>query len=723
MRTLFLCSCLALVAPVFPSQAIAQSAAPAPTPAKADDDDNGDKSNAAIVVTARRLDAARDSIQTSIGASQYHLSRADLDVQPGGADRSLKGVLLQAPGVAQDSDGDGDIHIRNEHANIQYRLNGITVPESFTGFGALVDPRVAESIEVITGALPAQYGLRTAGIVALKTRTDSFDFDGDVGVYGGSNGAFQPSATIRDSVGPLNIFASGSYLRSNLGISNPTPSRTAIHDRTEQERGFGYLSYLTGDNSRITAFGGSSVGRFQIPNSPGVASQYTLNGQSTFDSTKLDQNQRQQTHFGVLAFQHSAGNFDFQIAPFVRYAKAHFTPDPKGGELIFNGADTDLSQSSLAYGAQADASLKLGSSHTVRGGLFFQRDRTRTVSINRVFAVDAQGNQTSDVPIVIPINQRLTGTTVSAYIQDEWQIGDRLTLNYGLRYDHVVGLVSEGQLSPRAGLVWKPGSGTTIHLGYARYFTPPPLELTGNALGTAFNGTTGEVGTLATDPIRAEREHSFDIGAQQKFGYLTLGIDVYYKFARNLLDEQQFGSTLIQSPYNYAKARNWGVELSANYEHGPVEAYVNVARGQQRATQIVSNQFLFDPAELAYIANHYIYTDHSQKLTISAGGSLKLNNGLGQFQPSFDLVHGDGLRAGDPAGIVPNGGKQRPYTQVNLGLAQRFGSNAENAFTVRFDVINLFDQIYLLRDGSGVGAGQNQYGPRRAFMLGVRKSF
>jgi outer membrane receptor protein involved in Fe transport len=475
------------------------------------DKDDGDAPSD-IVVTARKLDAARDSIQPSLGASQYTLDRAALDIQPGGADRSLKGVLLQVPGVSQDSDGDGDVHIRNEHGNVQYRLNGVIVPQGFSGFGAAVDPRIANSVEIITGALPAQFGYRTSGIISLKTRTDSFDFDGDVGLYAGGNGTIQPSATIRNSAGPLNYFFSASYLRNDQGISNPTPSKDAIHDRTEQYRGFGYLSYILNDRSRLTVFGGTSIGSFQIPNSPGIAPSFRLNGRTSFDSALLDQNQRQKTHFAVAAWQYAGDKLNLQIAPFIRFAKARYTPDGNGGNLLFNGTDTDLTQSSLAYGLQSDASWTVSDAHTVRFGLFFQNERTRAKSLTRVFAVDAVGAQASDVPISVALDPRKTGQLLGAYVQDEWKLSDALTFNYGLRFDRVNAFIKEQQLSPRAGLVWKPNGTVTVHAGYARNFTPPPQELITNGTISAFSGTTGEAPTLRADPVRAEREHYLDGG-------------------------------------------------------------------------------------------------------------------------------------------------------------------------------------------------------------------
>ncbi len=139
-----------------------------------------------VVVTAQRLAQARNGIQTQTGASTYTITSKDIDAQPGGENTQLNQVILQAPGAAQDSFG--QLHIRGEHNGLQYRLNGIIIPEGISVFGQTLDPRLAESVKLITGALPAEYGDRTAGIIDVQTKDGMFDQGGQVGVYGGSHG-------------------------------------------------------------------------------------------------------------------------------------------------------------------------------------------------------------------------------------------------------------------------------------------------------------------------------------------------------------------------------------------------------------------------------------------------------------------------------------------------------------------------------------------------------
>ena len=81
---------------------------------------------------------------------------------------------------------------------------------------------------------------------------------------------------------------------------------------------------------------------------------------------------------------------------------------------------------------------------------------------------------------------------------------------------------------------------------------------------------------------------------------------------------------------------------------------------------------------------------------------------------------GRGRRA--PGGPI-NGGALPSYEQVNLGISHRFELPHVGAIKVRFDVINLFDEVYLLRSSTSIGAFAPAFGPRRTFYAGVGKEF
>jgi outer membrane receptor protein involved in Fe transport len=331
--------------------------------------------------------------------------------------------------------------------------------------------------------------------------------------------------------------------------------------------------------------------------------------------------------------------------------------------------------------------------------------------------VDGGGAQIGQQPLVIDENSHSTAWTYSVFLQDEWKLADSLTLNYGLRFDQLDAYRSENQLSPRVNLVWTPAEGTVIHGGYARYFTPPPFELVASETVAKFQGTTAQSPGTQNDLPYSERDNYYDLGVEQKFGGLTLGVDAYYKQAKNLIDEGQFGAPIILTPFNYAKGYAKGIEFSANYTKGPLSTYANLAISQAKGKDIVSSQFNFAPADLAYIQSHYIYLDHDQTYTASAGASYRFGGGT---RVSTDVIYGSGLRRD---GTVPNGDKLPNYTQVNFGVAHDFQGLPGGALTVRADLINAFDEKYAIRDGSGIGVGAPQYGPRRGWFVGVTKAF
>ena len=668
----------------------------------------------ALAGKTEALDQARQNIVAPLGTIPYQLSHQAIQSLPQGTDASLDKVLLQAPGVTQDSAASGDLHVRNEHANLQYRINGIMMPDGVGGFGQIFDTALVGNMSLITGALPAQYGLRTAGVIDIQTRTDAFNNSGSVSVYGGSNGTITPSFNYGGTIGQTQYFVSGRYFGSDLGLENPTPSRNAIHDRTQQDKGFVYLSTLVDDNTRLSFIGGTSTSRYQIPNNPGQTPAFTAFGVSDFNSALLNENQVEQNHFGVLALQKSINGFDLQLSAFTRYSSVHFMPDTIG-DLVFNGVASDVYRRSVAQGIQADGSYKLNDAHTLRAGFSVTGEQAYVNNSSIVLPIDSNGDP-YDAPFGITDTSSKLGWLFSTYIQDEWKITNQLTLNTGLRFDQMDQYVSANQLSPRVSLTYKPFENTTFHAGYARNFTPPSLVLAAPTNLALVQGTTQQPAVNTNSPVLPERSNVFDVGVEQKvFPGFTVGIDAYYKTARDLLDDGQFGAAYVLTAFNYDKGENVGVELKSSYTNGNFRAYGNIAWGHQIGTNIVSNQYLFDPDELAYIANHYIYTDHSQFWTASAGASYRWRDTT--FTGS--MIYGSGLRA-DGADGVPNGGHVPAYTQFNVGIAHDFYIvDAKRPTTLRFDVVNLFDSVYQIRDGSGIGVFAPQYGQRRGFYVGL----
>jgi outer membrane receptor protein involved in Fe transport len=668
-----------------------------------------------VSVQAERLNQARNGLSPKTGGSEYTITQNDITALPQGANTSFNQVLLQAPGVANDSFG--QLHVRGDHANLQYRINGIILPEGITGFGESLDTRFIDRVDLLDGALPAQYGLRTAGVIEIQTKAN-YETGGRVDMYGGSFGTVQPSLEFGSSKGNMTYYLTGSFLHDDLGIENPAPTQNAIHDQTDQYKGFGYASYLVNPTSRLSVMFGSYDGWFQIPNNPGQAPNpaYLAGaGIAGFDSTALNERQYETNRYGIIAFQSSLGSdFDYQLSYVTHDTSVHFTPDPIG-DLVFNGVASNVFLSSFSNGLQGDGSYRLNDAHTVRMGYFTQYEDVVSNNNSTVFPLDSFGNVTGGPETIQDNNAKNANTLLSLYLQDEWKPLDKLTVNYGLRFDRMDAFVKASQLSPRIGLVYKATPETTLHAAYAREFTPPPTELVQTKSLDLFANTSNTALTNLNSPVEPERDHYFDAGVTQKItSELNIGVDAYYKAVRNLIDEGQFGQAVIYTPFNYNQGQIHGVELTANYRSGNFASYINYANSVSLAKQVESGQFQFTQADLNYIANNWIHADHDQRNTGSAGISYRW---LGTLY-TVDGTYGSGLRSGsDNTSHVP------ANIQVNLGALRKFTLGLLGPMEARVSIINVLDKANEIRSGTGIGVFAPQYGPRIGFFAGLSKLF
>jgi outer membrane receptor protein involved in Fe transport len=179
------------------------------------------------------------------------------------------------------------------------------------------------------------------------------------------------------------------------------------------------------------------------------------------------------------------------------------------GDLVFNDVASNVTRDSNLYGTQFDASYKLNDEHKLRAGIAVSAEKTNVTNTSIVLPVDPVTGVISPTPFAVTDTNSLLGWNIGTYLQDEWKLTDKLTLNIGVRFDQLYQFVDANQISPRAALVYKPIEGTTIHAGYARYFTPPMQAQATQSNLALFNNTTNQPDVPLNNPVLPERSQLF----------------------------------------------------------------------------------------------------------------------------------------------------------------------------------------------------------------------
>ncbi|HML11626.1 MAG TPA: TonB-dependent receptor [Stellaceae bacterium] len=668
-----------------------------------------------IVIESSRLPNSGAGVSPT-GANVYTTTQGDIQNLPAGENTPVSDILTQMPGVAIDQNQ--QIHIRNtEGPQFQYNINGIMVPFDINTnppFLNMFNATVVSRLDLITGILPSRYSYATGGVVDIETKDGCDNPGGQASLTFGQRTVLQPSIQDAGCDGKLSYYVSMLYDQGQTAFSSATPSPNPIHDFTNQGQGFASFSYPLTDITKLSVILSSAGSNNQLPNVPNLPQQFTLAGaNNAMNSSSINSYLNFRDDLAIVTLKSTpSADLSWQIAYAAHYISQEFKPD-NAGELIFQGVASTASHDDLDNTLQGDLTYKTGN-HTLGAGFYLGEYRVIADDTSLVFPADANGNQISTTPITVVNNAHATNIVSGIYVDDLWQIDDRLKLNTGLRWDVLTGFTNNNQFDPTINLSWLATPDTTLHGGVARYMQIPSFQGISPTASAAFAGTTAAGPNGVSTPL-TEDDYEVDAGVVHHLTpEITLAEDNYYELTRHYLDTGQFGVVPIFAPFNYDHGFIWGSEASISYKTDKFSAYANATLGRNLQKGVVTGQFNFPADELAFIDGHYIVLDHQPLIGASAGASYK----LGPWTFNLDGVYSSGLRA-DFADLQ----KLPDVIQLNAGIERDFNIPGIGKITDRITALNLLNRINLIRPAEGIGIFQAAYGPRLTLLNTVTIPF
>jgi outer membrane receptor protein involved in Fe transport len=668
------------------------------------------------------------AIQYKASSETYSVSRKDIEVLPFGNNNTVAQVLQTVPSVVYGALG--ETHIRQDHANQQFRIDGVPIPEGVSSsFTDVISPRMWERADIILGGMEAQYGNKTALVVDITSKSGTRPPFGSAQMLGGSNQTVNPSFEYGGTVGEKGrYYALNSYTSTNRGIEPPTLGHSVFHDQSERNQ-----TYLRGDfqhdnrNSLSWVFL-NAVAKYQIPTIPGLGVNPDvlplLQAQApTFSpvaSQAVNQNQTENSQYTHLVWRHdvNANNF-FQLAGFLRNSYANFTTDPFN-TLAYVPEEQTANQKRKAYspGTRFDYTWIPDTRHLVKAGFQFQYTHAQNQFQLFDFAVDPG----TGLPIGPVLTQTAANTNVQKreefWVQDQWSPTDQWTLNLGVRYDQLQSFYDEGQISPRLGVTYKFNQSHVFHANYSRLFTPPNVE---QIAFTKVNlqGTTAQPADPTGFSPRSERANYFEVGSYHAFNsWATVELAAYYKRSHFQSDAGQFGTTPMLNFFAFQWGYQMGIDgvlklqITDNFS-----ARGNVAWGRCKANGLQSGNYLLDAKGITDINTAGgVFCDHSQTITSSAVAAYRFRE---RTTVSGQMLYGSGLRTAASDDAFTNSSHFQSWTTYNASITHVFMLPwDQQKLLVGFDVINLLDQQYFYNTGGGsIGLGVAHAGMPRSFFF------
>jgi outer membrane receptor protein involved in Fe transport len=569
----------------------------------------------------------KTGVVASGGASGNPVAVNVLDksqIQDSPVQNSLNRTIETLPGIVQFSYNEP---VANGFHGILYELDGSPLPlATSSNFAEIIDPRDIDSLEVFTGAIPAEFGGDRMGAVVNIISDRPTDIP--EGFYGLLSGGFGNQAQgvgsldISSRFGSTDAFLNLNTQSANRGLDAPT--FIPINDATSSNDQFARLITQVNPRATLSFDYASGFSQFEIPinTDPNNPNDPITSVPGTLDT------QLEYSRFSNLSFTQTSkdGNGIVQISPWWRSARIDYNGNlaadvlgmqPNFGCPTFPTCAAPYPQALNSVGLEqhTDANyvglnvsdFRATLHHAWKVGIQTDRENATANQIFACYYVDCnvpgpQGDGTT--PVVaspyyasMPAAQAQAGTNTGVYGEDKWSPTQNLVFSGGLRYDHSTGYVGGWQLSPRLGMnVSDDGGRNVMHVYYGRFYAAPQLEDVRSAC-VVFAAQQACPSTSPVYDLQPERDAYYEIGyAHQYNSALTGSVNIFQKSVVNVLDTTQFLNTPLFAVYNNAIGIDHGLEV--RLQHHPLggdQWSISGTVSGSYAGGISGSTFLFPP--------------------------------------------------------------------------------------------------------------------------------